>query len=419
VSVLGDLVVLATLLSASTRGTPSQAPPRADETSLIADQTSLRSGDGAAAQQADAKPPSGAEAARAVEDERAKRAWATLSGTEKRDAIDYFALEAGKLDTLQASLVRFVLQAQDRDFGLWPAAGPVPAFSSKEHTPENDVPRHELGADSAAVRDFRKIVFKRVPERRLRSSWTYDYATRELRRAGNWKDPDALFANALAGFPPQYDLVEALVERELDDGSEQKALAAFGHAYTDRNGGVYTGITLYDAWTSHAEIEMPDVDSLGIVHTVLGDWKTWKAPVAAGQQEALYQRIGDVYTDAHRHRSLRCAIARCYACGSAVLRDQYDLHVDTFHALWDEAHSTPAELRDKLPKPADWADFLDASFKRLQADDALSKRAADRRLTLDRNAGTVRSLMLRVLDEFGAFARLEHPAAATQGKTSR
>jgi hypothetical protein len=153
---------------------------------------------------------------------------------------------------------------------------------------------------------------------------------------------------------------------------------------------------------------------------VLGDWKTWRAPVAAGEQEGLYKRIGDLYTDAHRHRSLRCAIARCFACGSAVLRDQYDLHLDTFHALWDEAHSTPDELAPKLPKPADWAAFLDASFKRVQADEALYKRAANRRLTLDRDAGRVRSLMLRVLDEFGAFARLEHPAAAgTEAKTPR
>jgi hypothetical protein len=377
--------------------------------------------DGASApQQATAKSQAGADAARAQADERATRAFATLSAAEKHDAMDYFALEASKLDTFQASLLRFVLQSQDRDFGLWPPAAPAPVFSSREHTPENDIPRHDLGADSAAVREFKKVVFRRVPERRLHASWTYDYATRELRRTGEWKSPDVIFANALAGFPPQFDLVEALVERKLDDGSEQKALAAFGHAYTDRNGGVYTGVTLYDAWTSHAEIEMPDVDTLGIVHTALGDWKTWKAPVAAGEQDALYKRIGDVYTDAHRHRSLRCALARCFACGSAVLRDQYDLHLDTFQALWDEAHSTPDELAARLPKPAEWAAFLDASYKRVQGDDALYNRASNRRLTLDRDAGTVRSLVLRVLDEFGAFARLEgRGAGGSEAKTPR
>jgi signal transduction histidine kinase len=70
-----------------------------------------------------------------------------------------------------------------------------------------------------------------------------------VRRVVRLRDPDdaaALFENALAGAPPDTDLVEAYVERALDDGAQQAALAAVAHAYTDRDGNVYEGLTLYD-----------------------------------------------------------------------------------------------------------------------------------------------------------------------------
>ena len=51
---------------------------------------------------------------------------------------------------------------------------------------------------------------------------------------------------------------------EVARAEERSALAAFGPAYTDRNGNVYPGVTLYDAWASGPEIEMPDVDVLGV-----------------------------------------------------------------------------------------------------------------------------------------------------------
>jgi hypothetical protein len=355
----------------------------------------------------------------AHEDDLAQEAWSTLSKAEKRDAADYFALETSKLSTFQASLVRYELGTQDRDYGLWPRASAPPVFSPKEHTPENVIARHDLGADSAVVKEFRQLVLKRVPARRLASVWIYDYGARELRSTGDPKDPDTIFRNGLAGFPPFLDLAEALVERALDDGAEQKALAAFGHAHTDRNGGVFTGITLYDVWTSHTEMEMPDVDNLGIVHTVLGDWKTWHAPVAANQQDALYAKVGEIYTAAHRHRSLRNALARCFLSGTPVLRDQYDAQIDSFHALWDEYRSTPEELAHKLPDAAHWAEFLDERYKRYQDDPKLREAALNRRLTLDQDAGAVRLVMLSVLEEFGAYARAskksdaagEHPKA--------
>ena len=82
----------------------------------------------------------------------------------------------------------------------------------------------------------------------------------------------------------------------MDDGSMKSVMTAFSHAYADRQGNAFPGITLYDAWSSGAEMEMPDVECLGIVHDLLDDWKTWKAPVR--KQESLYDAIGELFVKA-------------------------------------------------------------------------------------------------------------------------
>ena len=117
-------------------------------------------------------------------------------------------------------------------------------------------------------------------------------------RTGEFRSAQHVFELALAGYAPQADLAVALLEQALDRGEQQLALGAFGHAYTDREGRVFPGLTLYDAWSSGLEIEMPDVDNLGIVHAVTGQRGRWVAPVPASEHDELYALVGELYTDA-------------------------------------------------------------------------------------------------------------------------
>lgn len=333
-------------------------------------------------------------------DAEARARFAKLSAGEKQDLADYLRSEAAHLSTFQASLVAFVLGRSDRDAKAWPEEPAAAWFDSKEHTPENDIPRHVLEADSSAVRAVRKSFLAKVPEPRFERGFVYDYGGRTVVRGKDWKSPERIFANALKGLAPDLDLAEALVERALDDGAEQKALAAFGHAYTDREGGVYPGITLYDAWNSGAEFETPDVDTLGIVHTMLGDWKTWRAPVDPGKHDKLFETIGGIFVGAQRHRALRHALATTYLEGSAALGDGYQASLDNFHALWEDARSTPADLLPRIPASAKRDAFLAEWTKRCKSDKKLWTAALARHRTLDGDGETVRALVLRILDEF-------------------
>jgi hypothetical protein len=347
------------------------------------------------------------EASGAEADGRPRRAFLALSEAEQRDLLEWFTVECEKLGTFQGTLLRFVLDQETRPEDSWPALGALTWFDPAEHAPGQPIPRHPLAADSPEVIAVRNRILHAPGTRRLDSGWMVDYGARTLVRLPHQDDPRRVFENALLGLAPDWDLAEALVELALDDGSLQASFRAFGHAYTDRWGGVYPGVTLYDAQASLTQVEMPDVDALGVVHTLVGDRTTWVSPVPAEQHPALYALVGDLFRPLLHHRGLRASLARSYLCGSAELRDNYRFNLDNFHALWESVASDPAALAAKLPSEEGWRDFLQGWHDHLAANPELFLRGTSRHAALERDAQAVRATILRLLEEYGAIGRIE------------
>ncbi|MCP3919191.1 MAG: hypothetical protein GY711_26925 [bacterium] len=339
-------------------------------------------------------------------DDELRSAWKKLPDASKREVAEWFSAEAGYLDTFQQKLINHVMQSQDRDPFDWPDAEPPPIYDPTVHAPAQPIARKRMNPKGRRYDKFKKTVFRKVPERKLISSWAYDYASRSVVRTSK-ASPKQVFENALHGFPPNVDLVEALVEQSLDDGVQQEVLAALGHAYSDRAGNTYGDITLYDVWGSGVEMEMPDVECLGIVHDLLDDWRTWVAPVRASQHDALYEKIGNLFVDARRHRGLRHAFARLYVSGKPAQRDGYGPHVDRFHALWDVHASTPEKLAPVLPAPDDWAEWLEKEGKRVDTSRKLYTAGQKRHATLAADSARVRATLVRVMREIGALKKDE------------
>jgi len=358
-----------------------------------------------------ATPAGAANDALAAEDARARAAFEKLTPALRKEFADYLELEISGLGTFQTGLVAWVVRRQDRDPSAWKTRAEAAFFDPEVHAPAQPIARTRLTPDSSTAIAARRSILGRGAARRLVPAFEYDYASGELVRVPCADEPARVFGNALAGYPPRLDLAEALVERELDDGSQRAAAQAFAHAYTDRVGNVYPGITLYDAHASGAEIEMPDVDTLGIVHTLLPNVDTWKAPVPASQQDDLYRAIGERFVLLHHHRSLRHALARTYLNGSETLRDGYGPARDNLHALWEDCASTPETLRARLPKAEDWTTFLEAWAKACAAPDSPYAAGVRRRTTLDAEAAAVRACVLRGLAEFGVLDAGTKPAA--------
>ena len=333
-------------------------------------------------------------------DEDITRAWKKLPAEEKSEVIEFFSAECERLQTFQAGLIRYLISKQDRPADAWPEQpAELPLFDASVHAPAEPTMRHFKSASS--VKSFQKKVFRKQPERKLDSRWVYDYASGELQRLEGASDLEVIFRNGLAGFEPRHAMSEALLERMLDDGSLRTTHQAFGHAYADRSGSAYPGVTLYDIWASGLEMEMPDVECLGIVHMLDNDWKKWRAPVR--KQDSLYERIGEHFARARRHRGLRNALARVFLCATPALNDGYEGNLERFHALWDQQESDPEKLVQILPEPDDWQDWLEKTGRTIDKSRKLNEGGMRRRATLAQDAGAVRATLIYVMRELEAL----------------
>jgi hypothetical protein len=350
-------------------------------------------------------------AAQAAPDDAAvRRAWELLTPAEQSDALEEYEARAEYAEGFRQSLVRYALRLDERDPGLYPPAAPIPHFDPQRHAPGQPIARRALDPDSRDARAERERILGKLHARAQQPGWVYDYTAREVVLVPTDKPIARRFENALAGMLPRQDLAEALVERALDDGAEQKALTAFAHAYTDRVGTLFPGITLYDAWSSGADLEMPDVDVLGVVHDVLDEWSKWKAPVPESQHRVLYEKVGSIFQGARRHRGLRAAYARSYLCGARELEPLYAVCVERLNFAWESCSSDPATLAKTLPRSADWNEHLAKLEERLLKSEESRAKAQSRWATIEREAAQLREMWVGILRERKAFERTTRPA---------
>jgi hypothetical protein len=304
-------------------------------------------------------------------------------------------VEASWQKDFRAGLQAYLLKDQPRDPATWPMVQDAPIYDPKRHCPAQPIARRRLSTTSPRSRSALKHFHLERSEQACVPGWIYDHASGELRRTKAWDSPKRILQDALQGAPPLQDLATAILEFHLDDGSLQTSHAAFAHAYADRSGTVFPGITLYDAWASGAEMEMPDVECLGIVHDVLDNWRTWKAPVR--KQKSLYETIGELFTPLRQHRGLRRALAEAYLSSDKSLLGDYASN--QLQALWEDCASTPPTLFKRLPDSKSWKRFLDDWNERLTEDAELHQKARLRSNSLDRSATNTRAILLRILRE--------------------
>ncbi|MEY2786364.1 MAG: hypothetical protein RL277_2576 [Planctomycetota bacterium] len=325
--------------------------------------------------------------------------FAALGEAEQREVLEYLAMDLDQRGLFVRSLIGFVLASEPPPAQV-PEAAPTVWFDPQAHAPAQPIPRRWLEPTDTAAKAATRQILGKLPARKLESGFRYEPGERRVVRLPGALSPARIFANACRGYSPGHDQAEAVIERLLDDGRQQAALAAFAHAYTDRLGKAYPGITLYDAWASGADLEMPDVDTLGLYHTLKGSTSVYIAPIPGPKQEPLYKELGELFQPAHRHRGLRRALAACFLEAQPELRDGYGGLIGNFHMLWEEASSTPATLQPRLPESAAWRAWLDALAARGTAEPELWKAAELRQSTLAREMESVRSAAREALRLF-------------------
>ncbi len=336
---------------------------------------------------------------------RVREVFAERSEKDQKRLIGYLNLDLTHQESFALTCVRHALTLADQDPGFFSDAPETPHFDPSTLAPGQPIPRKPLDLDSKAYQSFAAQLERPRPARRYRAAWAYDWQLREPVRLQDPDDPVRHFENACAGFPPQLDLAEALVLQALDDGSQAESLAAFAHAYTDRNGGVYPGITLFDAWSSGVEMEMPDVDVLGLATALLPKLdRRWVAPIPGSQHKNLYGQLFDRFTPAKQYRGLRESLARTYLQSRPVLHDGFTAaHHDPLHSFWELHASTPTAVAGELPSTKKWEDFLGKLVKETNRDKDRLQGAINRRVALEQSEAFVQRRVVALMKDLGWF----------------
>lgn len=111
---------------------------------------------------------------------------------------------------------------------------------------------------------------------------------------GHWAPDEHLRAWALGALDAQPDL--------------NPVADYFEHAYRNREGGVYSGIRLWDVWDSGRTFEVSDVEAIAWLRNVGGDSAT-VSPIPAASHPQIYARIKESFAGWREHWALRQALA--------------------------------------------------------------------------------------------------------------
>lgn len=281
-----------------------------------------------------------------------------------------------------------------------PERSPLPFFDPEEWTGGVAAARHVIPASDprhVAVRaSAPHIEVLADLHRRLAYDWGRGILVRE---------PKALsfaqrFANLLHGYPPGSDEAFARLQAALDwDASQEPLRAYFEHAYCDLDGGVYDGVTIYEAWYAGTTVNMPDVDVIPFAVKILRD-KSYHSPIPAdARRERLYAQIRDKALAYRQYKTTIEAAAAAFVRAEPEMDPMYARMVPRFHYLWKVNGDDVARMQGVLTSMRT-RDRLIAEVDGTVVSDPDAMEARDRRKSeLAAMAARVRDVALTALGE--------------------
>lgn len=269
------------------------------------------------------------------------------------------AARANVVRTVELRLARIdhellqAIQSMQKGKSAYAPQAERPWFDPAEFAPSAK-PRTLLAATTAEHRRATNgMQAQRVPAD-LDAAVVYDWGTGACVRTLQDLGDEQRFANLARGHVPGADQAVAQVLALLDTDPVQRRLGSyFEHLYADREGAVFAGISLYDAWRSGIRFEMPDTDAIAFARLVL-DTRAVVDPIPADRRrERLYARISDGFAQHHEHRTMRLALAATFVAANPVLDPSWQTLVERAHWLWQTNGRDPKAVAARLLKTPD------------------------------------------------------------------
>lgn len=270
--------------------------------------------------------------------------------------------------------------SMQRGMDSYPDLLPRPLHDPAKVAPGVAPARKQVAVDSAAWLKVRQAFPAPPFLDDLQAAVVYDWHAGAAVRQRRELDDDATFANLAHGLPPGSDHAVARIQAALDQDPRQRALARwFEHTYADVNGNAFPGVTLYHAWYSGRQVDVPDVDAIPFARDILKT-QAFRSPIPADRRrERLYQKIMEAALEHRQYRTLRQAAAAAFVAADPAFDATYRPLIARFHYLWASHGWDPEALAKVLQQAGDRSTLLDEVDQKVRTDpDAMELRERTR-----------------------------------------
>ncbi len=289
---------------------------------------------------------------------------AQVGATSLRQRFDALPLSAMQ-SALEGALLR-VSALQDETLLRVEAYGGAASFPPRKershHSPAEFAPvapaRKRIDADDPRNKKVRAEFPTVQLLRDLIPHVAYDWLHGEAATASRPLSVRERFANLCAGYPPAADRAVARLLWLLDRDADQRTIAAWSeHSYADRDGRVFDGVSLYEAWYSGRTVEVPDVDAIAFARRILLT-DSFVSPIPEGRRrERLYDQIRATLKKHREYRTLCESAAAAFVAAEPELDPTYQPLVDRMQLMWSEHGHDPDSFAKKLTE-SDRAELL-------------------------------------------------------------
>ncbi len=262
-----------------------------------------------------------------------------------------------RLQRADDDLLQSIL-SMERGMGSYPAVTTPTWFATMDYAPVA-TPRQLVAADAsrhrAATRGMRELEF--LPD--LNAAVVFDWRQGKAAKVGRELTDTQRFANYVHGYAPGADHAIARILQILDNDPRQRLLGDyFSHLYCDRDGHVFAGVSLFAAWSSGQQIEMPDTDGIAFARRVLQN-RSYTAPLPADRRrDQLYEQIRTAFAEHREYVSLRQCLAATYVCADPKVEATYQPLIRRGHFLWRQCERNPEALAKRLAEAGDRTELL-------------------------------------------------------------
>jgi hypothetical protein len=258
------------------------------------------------------------------------------------------------------------IQGHERGVAAYPAATPPQHFAPATYAPVATARRLIAAGDPLHARATAGMApLACLPE--LAAAVRYDWRPGTAVHGEALTD-DQRFANYAQGLAKASDHATAQILARLDHAPEQRRLGDyFAHLYADRDGAVFAGVTLFDAWASGRTIEMPDTDTIAYGVRVLST-AAFVAPLPADRRrERLYARIAEGFATHRSHRLMVSALAVTFVAAEPGFPADFHALLARAHWLWEHHGRDVEAVRRFLQAHPDPQALLTAVDRAMQA----------------------------------------------------